>query len=135
MFIWIIFVESKNITTVIDETIAIITGQSNIRNHAINFHITDIGTISQYHVVVIVTTAHHKVWGIEINDSLFQYSFSTKKTSVELIIKIINIVTIADKYSTLCLLIQLIIFEIIGILSINSKILKILKILNITKIE
>ena len=69
---FIIFVDSIKIITVIVDKIVTSIGQRNIKNDANIFEIGKKGTISQYHTVVIVTTHHHKVAGIEENTSLFQ---------------------------------------------------------------
>jgi len=126
-------VESKNTITVIEDNIAIKIGHKNINILAIIFHKTLAGIMSQYPVVVIVTTAHRKVVGIELKSSLFHHFSSMKYTKVENIVNIISIRKIAAKYSVLCLFIPFTNFDIIGILSINSKILNTLKILNNAK--
>jgi hypothetical protein len=129
-----ILVDSIKIITVIDDKIVTSIGHKNIKNQAINFEIQRLGTISQYHTVVIVTTHHHNVSGIDEKISLFQKLNSNKYIIVENTISIIEIINIAAIYSTLCLQNHFISFKAMGIFSINSNILNTLKILNIIKI-
>jgi hypothetical protein len=130
----IIFVDSINIITVIVERIVTSIGPKNIKNQARNFDIPRLGTISPYQTVVIVTTHHQRVCGIEVNTSLFQKLNSSKYIIVENTTKTIDITKIAAKYSILCVLNHFKSFKAIGIFSINSNILKTLKILKIAKI-
>jgi hypothetical protein len=69
-------VDSKNTKTVIADIIAITTGQRNIKNQANIFQKVVNGTISQYQTVVIVTTDHHIVAGIELKSVLSHHIFS-----------------------------------------------------------
>jgi len=62
-----ILVDSINIITVIVDRIVTKIGHKIISILAVIFQAKLIGTMFQYHVVVIVTTAHHNVSGIELN--------------------------------------------------------------------
>ena len=77
------------------------------RNQAITFHHVVNGIISPYHVVVIVTTAHQNVCGIDLKLSIFHQFFSKRYTRVEDKINTISIINTADKYSTLFFIIHL----------------------------
>ena len=88
------------ITVIVDRIVTSI-GPKNIKNVASIFEIHKDGTISQYQTVVIVTTHHHKVAGIELNSEEFQKLNSSKYIIVEKTIKTIDITKIAAKYSIL----------------------------------
>lgn len=135
LFIFIILVDSINIITVIVDKIVTNIGQRIISIPAIIFQAKLIGTISQYHVVVIVTTAHQNVFGIELNVVAFHQFCSEIYTRVENNTRIITITNSAVIYSTLWLFIHFHILVTIGILSTNSNILNTLNSLNIVKNE
>ena len=79
---WCSRAASVNTIMVTAEVSASIRGHKKIKKLASTFHITDCTTMSPYPTVVIVTSPHHKLCGIDVK-SVPIMSFSKKYTKYE----------------------------------------------------